>query len=64
MPRTDGSRMVASEAGEEDGDPQPIDFVGEPSRNRTWNLVTKSPAQSQTENNQEDLSPHKTADSD
>ena len=41
-----------------------IDFIGEPSRNRTWNLLIKSPAQDQTENNQEDLSACKTEDSD
>jgi len=41
-----------------------IKVLGEPSRNRTWNLLIKSPVQDQTEKNQEDLSPQKTEDSD
>ncbi len=37
-----GSKMVADQRGEEDECSQVIDFIGEPSRNRTWNLLIKS----------------------
>ncbi len=37
-----GSKMVSNQAPDEGEGSQVIDFIGEPSRNRTWNLLIKS----------------------
>ncbi len=38
----DGSKTVANQAEQDEGELQVVDFIGEPSRNRTWNLLIKS----------------------